>query len=116
VKYPLFPAAELPPGSIRGATVDGALKVVVVHTDAGRLYALRDRCPHMGGPLSYGVLGRVVDGSDVGQWQLDRRWMLRCPWHGLEFDLESGACLADERRRVRTYAVGVEDGQVVLER
>ena len=42
--------------------------------------------------------------------------VLRCPWHGWEFDLETGEKLFDvtERARVRTYPVSVEDGRVVI--
>jgi nitrite reductase/ring-hydroxylating ferredoxin subunit len=116
MKHTLFPVTELPPGAIRGADIDDKLRVVVVHTEDGQLYALRDRCPHKGAKLSYGVLHHFVDGDDVGRYEIDRRYMLRCPWHGLEFDLASGACLADEGSRVRSYSVRIEDGDVVLER
>ncbi len=42
--------------------------------------------------------------------------MLRCPWHGWEFDLKSGVGLYDpyKHERVATYEVTVEEGEVVL--
>ena len=48
-------------------------------------------------------------------WGLDDQ-ILRCPWHGWEFDLETGKSLFDpEGERVKTYAVVVEGDRVVLE-
>jgi nitrite reductase (NADH) small subunit len=42
--------------------------------------------------------------------------VLRCPWHGWEFDLETGESLFDpERWRVRVYPVRVEDGEILVE-
>jgi 3-phenylpropionate/trans-cinnamate dioxygenase ferredoxin subunit len=41
--------------------------------------------------------------------------VIRCPWHGWEFDLESGRSLLEpDRYGLRTYRVTVEDGDVVL--
>ena len=43
------------------------------------------------------------------------RRVLHCPWHGWEFDLESGRCPEDDRMRVAVYPVRVEDGRVLVE-
>ncbi len=44
------------------------------------------------------------------------RHVLRCPWHGWEFDIATGRSLFDpERTRVRTYTVVVDDDQLFLE-
>ena len=50
------------------------------------------------------------------QYGLEGR-VLRCPWHGWEFDLETGEKLFDPgcRARVKTYPVAVEDGVVVVD-
>ena len=41
--------------------------------------------------------------------------VLRCPWHGWEFDLESGRSLFEPRRvGLRVFLVTCEDGQVVV--
>jgi nitrite reductase/ring-hydroxylating ferredoxin subunit len=41
--------------------------------------------------------------------------VIRCPWHGWEFDLESGRSLFEPRRfGLKTYAVTEDDGQVIL--
>lgn len=41
--------------------------------------------------------------------------VLRCPWHGWEFDLESGRCLDDDSLRAAVYPVEVADGVVRIE-
>jgi nitrite reductase/ring-hydroxylating ferredoxin subunit len=115
-KHALFPSAEFGPGEVREATLDG-IAVVVVRTAAGELRALRDICPHQGARLSKGRLEAAVDGPRVGVYELSAdRVILRCPWHGYEFDVETGRCLADAGSRVRTYPVTVEDGVIVVER
>ena len=40
--------------------------------------------------------------------------VLSCPWHFWEFDITTGASLADPKKKVRTYEVDVADGQVFL--
>jgi nitrite reductase (NADH) small subunit len=114
-RHALFPSEDLAPGDVREATIDG-IAVVVVRTPAGELKALRDVCPHQGARLSKGKFEAAVDGPGVGRYELSERMILRCPWHGYEFDVESGHCLADSGSRVRTYPVTVEDGVIVVER
>jgi nitrite reductase/ring-hydroxylating ferredoxin subunit/uncharacterized membrane protein len=57
------------------ARVDG-VGLVVIRADDQTVRVLAERCSHRGGPLS---AGQVAGGC------------IRCPWHGSEFDIESGA-------------------------
>lgn len=108
---------ELKLGRLLGTEVDG-LAVVVVRTPDGDVRVLRDRCSHEGARLSRGRLLHKVSGDKVGAYVLSEdEFVVRCPWHGYEFDLETGHCIADARRaRVRVYDVTVEDGVVYIER
>jgi 3-phenylpropionate/trans-cinnamate dioxygenase ferredoxin subunit len=116
VKHALFPADELAPGQIRRVTVDG-LAIAVARRPDGTLSAVRDICPHYQARLSHGYMEAAFVAQESGQYVITERIVLRCPWHGYEFDLETGRCLADpERMRVRVYKVEVEDGTVFLER
>jgi 3-phenylpropionate/trans-cinnamate dioxygenase ferredoxin subunit len=116
VKHELFPLEELEPGQLREAVVDG-LSVVVARTPDGAVFALRAVCPHKGANLSHGRLEQQVHADDIGSVSLSDDFVLRCPWHGYEFDLATGVCPADpEHVRVRVYEVRVENGNVVLER
>jgi len=116
MRHVLFPVSELEPGQMRAAGV-GAVRVVVLRKRDGSVRALRDVCAHRGAQLSNGRLGRLVVGEIPGDRRLNETEVLLCPWHGFEFDVDSGRCVADpERVRVRSYRVAVEDGMVVLER
>jgi nitrite reductase (NADH) small subunit len=117
VRHELFGMDELRPGELRAVRIAG-VAIVVMRTPAGDYRALRDSCSHHGAPLSHGRLQPVTVGDDVGCYELSTdRFVLRCPWHGYEFDTENGRCLADpEHARVRAYTVTVEGGTVFLER
>ena len=114
-RHPLFPAAELAPGELRRARA-GSIDVVVLRTPDGRVRALRDRCSHEGAPLSSGWLRPLMEGDDVGEISTSEScFVVRCPWHRYEFDVDSGRCPADPARaRVKAYDVIEEDGQLVL--
>src|SRR5438876_53027 len=66
------------------------LSVGVVHTKSG-WYAIRNRCPHQLAPLCRGVVtGTMLPGPpDQMHFGLAGR-VVRCPWHGWEYDLETG--------------------------
>ena len=87
---------------------------VVRDPSSGALHAVRNRCPHHGGPLCLGTLVDRLAGGP-GSYALAGRRVLRCPWHGWEFDLETGRCLDDPVLRAAVYAVRV-DGERVLVR
>jgi nitrite reductase (NADH) small subunit len=79
-------------------------------------YAVYDRCPHMGASMCRGtVSGTFVSAAphELVYGKHDR--VIRCPWHGWEFDLETGRSLLEpERMGLKVYPVTVEDGVVVL--
>jgi nitrite reductase/ring-hydroxylating ferredoxin subunit/uncharacterized membrane protein len=71
---------------------------VVLVRRAGRIYALTERCAHLGGPLSEGQI------DDVG---------IRCPWHGSRFALEDGRILEGPSTFAQPCLdVRVRDGQI----
>ena len=94
----------------------GGREIGVFHTQAG-LFAVRNSCPHQAAPLCLGRVTGTTLPSMPGEyvWGMDGQ-VLRCPWHGWEFDLQTGAGLYDPYRheRVATYQVAVEDGDIVL--
>jgi nitrite reductase/ring-hydroxylating ferredoxin subunit len=93
----------------------GDLPIVVVRTRSGGLQAFVDRCLHQGARLSAGRLLAATEGERVGEYRLvDGRDVLKCPWHGYEYDAESGCALFDRRRRLRRVRVHEEDGLIVV--
>ncbi len=106
---------DLPVGAVREIWVGG--RSIAVFNVAGRLYGIRNVCPHQGAPLCRGTVGGTMLASRPQEWIYGMEdTILRCPWHGWEFDLRSGESLFDpERARVRTYPVRIDGTQVVIE-
>ncbi len=73
--------------------------IAVFRTQTDRVFALRDRCPHRGGPLSQGI----VFGESVA-----------CPLHNWTIALSSGAALAPDEGHAACYAVRVDAGTVYV--
>lgn len=75
----------------------------------GRFYAFENRCRHMGGPVGEGMLiGKVEAILDEEKRLVRERFStdeihIVCPWHGWEYDIETGVCAADPRIRIRRY-------------
>lgn len=99
---------DIPDGGRLKIDVAGR-SIVVFHVD-GAFYALGDRCPHQGGPLSQGHLIGELEAEGPGRHRYCRRNMIvRCPWHHWEFDIETGRSRVDPARvRVRSYETGIE--------
>jgi 3-phenylpropionate/trans-cinnamate dioxygenase ferredoxin subunit len=110
-RYIVATVEEIPPGGRKIVEVAGR-SIGVFNLD-GVFFALRNRCPHQGGPLCAGSLGGLVSSSRPGEYQYARAGeILRCPWHGWEFDIRSGQSWFDPARvRVRRYEVSIEDEQ-----
>ena len=101
-------ASEVPPGQRKIVEVEGrSIGVFNVH---GTFYALRNQCPHQGAPLCRGSIKGLTLPSAPGEYIWAREGeILRCPWHGWEFDITTGKTICEpERTRVRTYEVTVE--------
>jgi len=113
-RYVVGPVDEVPPGSRRELPI-GRFGVALFNVD-GDFFALANRCPHMGGPL---CAGRVT-GTTVAEEQYRPKWIregeiLRCPWHGWEFDVETGRSLLEPRRYgLKTYPVTEDEGELVV--
>ena len=102
--------AELPPGTRRIVEVGG--RSIGVFNVGGEYLAIRNRCPHQGGPLCEGVTVGAITSEQPGEYHHDRPGeIIRCPWHAWEFDLRTGASWFDPaRQRVRAYDVEVRAG------
>jgi 3-phenylpropionate/trans-cinnamate dioxygenase ferredoxin subunit len=113
-RHVVFAEGELEDGQTRLVEIGG--RSIGVMLAGGRYYALRNVCPHHGAPLCRGTVSGTMLPSDVYTYVYDPdAHILRCPWHGYEFRLESGQSIHDPKRmRVRAYDVAVEAGEVVL--
>lgn len=81
----------------------------------GHVIAWRNLCPHAAAPVCEGrVCGTRLD-SDVYEYIYGRdREILRCPWHGWEFQLTTGEHLGQSGLKLRGYEAGIEDGRVYV--
>ncbi len=100
--------AEFPRGERRIVTVDR--RSIGVFRVGDDFYAVRNRCPHQGGPLCLGrVLRRAVSDEPGRVRYADEAPLLACPWHGWEYDLATGqSFMGVGEPRVRAYEVSVE--------
>lgn len=74
--------------------------VAVFRAENDDVFALDDRCPHKGGPLSQGIVhGRTVT----------------CPLHNWVISLESGGAEGADEGHVRTFGVRVDNGRILID-
>jgi len=94
-------------------------EVAVLRVD-GTFHAFSNVCLHQGGPVGEGtVLPRVEAVVDEnGRLQSEKFSSeilhLICPWHGWEYDLTTGQCVADRSLSLRKYQVKVRSGDVFI--
>ena len=102
--------ADFPPGD-RKIVKAGARSIGVFRVE-DRFFALRNRCPHQGGPLCEGRLSAWAVADAPGQVQMTGPpRLVACPWHGWEYDLETGqSFLGPGETRVKAYDVSVARG------
>lgn len=110
MKYVVGTVDEIPPGQRKIVEVGG--REIGVFNIGGEYFAVLNRCPHQGGPLCRGNTHGFLRPAGVGEFQYSRAGeILRCPWHGWEFDLRTGQSWFDPARvLVRRYDVSVEPG------
>jgi nitrite reductase (NADH) small subunit len=73
--------------------------IALFRTSADEVFALDDRCPHKGGPLSQGI----IYGKRVA-----------CPLHNWQIELESGEAVAPDQGCAHRHQAKVENGRVLL--
>ncbi|MFC4102681.1 Rieske (2Fe-2S) protein [Paenibacillus xanthanilyticus] len=108
-------------GTAEELSKSGRLIVTVKGMEIGlfavgdRFYAWRNTCPHAGAPVCEGPVCGTRLPSLVYEYKYGKdREIVRCPWHGWEFDLLTGQHLVDGKVKLRGYEVEVEDGRVYV--
>ena len=106
---------DFPEGRGTGVKL-GGLKIAIFNID-GKLYAIHDSCPHKHAPLHESGSNRYnsekCGGTFLGEIDLELK-MIKCPWHGLRFNLETGESPV-LKRKIPVYNVVVrEDGEVAV--
>jgi len=109
-------AAELPAGERRIVKDPETGVEVGVFNINGEYFALKNVCPHQGAPLCQGTVHATHRPGALFEFRPDLAGrVLRCPWHGWEFDIVTGKALYDANSRVAAYPCAVdENGDVVV--
>ena len=97
---PIARVDDIPVLGSRCVQREQGLDVAVFRNDQNEVFALLDRCPHKGGPLSQGI----VFGTQVA-----------CPLHNWTIGLDSGCAQAPDEGCAPRFAVKVENGVVHLD-
>ena len=114
MKFVVATVDEIPPGQRKIVDVGG--RSIGVFNVRGEYFAVLNRCPHQGGPLCSGETLGFLRSGEVGEFHYSRAGeIVRCPWHGWEYDLRTGQSWFDPARvMVRRYEVSVEPGGQLL--
>lgn len=107
-------ASDFPEGSHKLVKV--GRREIGIFNVGGQLYGLPNICPHQTGPLCEGrpPLGTLVSRRE-NDWHFE--WIhdgevVACPWHGLEYHVPTGQCIAYPNVSLRRYEVVVDNGEV----
>ena len=108
---------DIPDG--RGLVVTVGRREIGLFRVVDDVFALRNVCPHQAGPIGEGGVfprhcARVGADMDIEEYFDHSQPVVACPWHGWEFDLRTGVCLADPTRRVGRFETIVRDDEVVI--
>ena len=89
--------SEIDPGSAKAVQAGGEGRSIALFNVDGRIFATDNQCPHMGYPLTRGVV---------------RNGILTCDWHGRRFDLESGGCFNNMCDDLAVFPVEMRDEEI----
>lgn len=119
VKYKVCHQSEIEERQPFTSEING--KTIGIIRANNQYYAYENACPHFGGPVCLGgVFGKIsleLDAEKKVKREVvsEESFNLVCPWHGFEFDLDTGECVFDDQYKLRKYSVDVQDGIVVVE-
>lgn len=74
-------------------------RIAVFRTAEDQIFAIEDRCPHKGGPLSQGIVHAA---------------QVTCPLHNWVISLETGKAQGADEGSVRTIPLNVVDGRIFM--
>ena len=109
-KHIVATVADLPPGSRKLMTIK--VRPIAVFNLGGEFFGLLNRCPHQGGDLCEGLVTAVVTADRPGEYRMSRHGeIIRCPWHGWEFDIRTGQSWCEpDRIHTKQYPVEIAAG------
>jgi nitrite reductase (NADH) small subunit len=109
-RHVICKSSELPPGERKIVEIEG--RSIGIFNIDNSYYAMKNVCPHYKAELCKGVVtGMPLPTNEPGEFIWGREGeIIRCPWHGWEFDLKTGKSIYDPHKMlVKTYEVKVEE-------
>lgn len=102
---------EIPEDGRAVVSVEG--RSIGIYRVKGEFYALNNYCPHQGAPICAGLVSGTNLPSGVYEYEYGMSGeIVRCPWHGWEFNIRTGKSLFDPKVFVKTFPVVVKDGKI----
>ena len=89
---------DVPEGTPKAVKVGG--RSIALFQHQGGFYATDNQCPHMGYPLTRGLV---------------RNGVLTCDWHGWSYDMKGGGCFTGGCDDLDTFPVEVRDGAIYID-
>jgi len=116
MRYVVGLVSDLPPGGSKVVYPEKVKSGIGVFNVDGEFYALKNTCPHMGGPLCKGRVRGTSAAQLPEDGQPEVHWVrhgeiIACPWHHWEFEIKTGKTIFESRQKVRTYPVAIESAE-----
>ena len=95
----------------------GSREVGILRRADGKVHAVRNHCPHKGAPIcNFQPTGTMLPGPPgTLTWGREGE-ILRCPWHGFEFEIATGARpYTDSHMRLRVYPARIVNGNILID-
>mgnify|MGYP001228019240 CR=1 FL=1 len=114
-KYVVAAANEILPGQRKLVNVRG--RPILIFNLDGDYFGILDRCPHQGASLCKGQLVGLVESDRPGQYNFTRNnEIIRCAWHGWEFDIRTGKSRCEpEKIKATQYNINTKTGSEIIE-
>lgn len=107
---------EVPEGTHRVVKVGD--REIGIFNVRGSFYAIPNACFHQNGPLCLGATSGTLVANESTSWKpewVQEGEIIVCPWHSLEFNVTTGRCLAYANKKLPTYPLRVENGQIFFQ-
>lgn len=97
-RFKLAEKKDIPPGHSLIIDLPNGCQIALFNVE-GKIYALDNTCPHMGGPLGEGKI---------------EKGCVTCPWHAWTFDIKTGLCINVPGDDATSIPIEVHDEEIYL--
>jgi len=112
-KYLVCKTSDVPSGAAKIVKIKRLMVGIFKLSDG--YHAMLNVCPHRGAAVCEGPVCGTVRYTDDRDFVYERAGeIVRCAWHGWEFDIRSGEFLVDPKIRAKTFPVTIEDEDVYV--